>query len=177
MSTTRFTRYEFQITTNADLSHRDYPGRSFEIEISRDETTRSEGQYRQCLDIPPCKTCRGHIRRARDRPNPPKGAFTAPRGACPPIGRFSTIFGPETDENKVSSTSNCSNRLAPSSPTYERIVPSVSVSAEIFNHDRASHRGIDIELRRDPKDVYRLHGLRPPRAMMDEVKRESLIFE
>ena len=46
----------------------------FEIEISRDETTRSEGQYRQCLDIPPCETCRGHIRRARDRPNPPKGA-------------------------------------------------------------------------------------------------------
>ena len=36
----------------------------------------------------------------------------------------STLFGPKTAKNKTSSRFNCSNRLAPPSPTYERTVPS-----------------------------------------------------
>eukprot|EP00964_Phaeocystis_antarctica_P097800 scaffold63871_cov36-Phaeocystis_antarctica.AAC.2 len=47
------------------------------------------------LELLACQTCRGHIRRARDRPNPPKGAFTAPRGALSnlrPNGPKSTAY-------------------------------------------------------------------------------------
>ena len=44
---------------------RDHPGRLLRFEIVRDQTTRSEGTHRPYLDIPPCKTRRGDIRRAR----------------------------------------------------------------------------------------------------------------
>ena len=41
----------------------------------------AEVTVRRNLELLACVTRRGHIRGARDRPNPPKGAFTAPRGA------------------------------------------------------------------------------------------------
>ena len=40
----------------------------------------AEVPVRRNLELLACEMCRGHIRGARDRPNPPKGAFTAPRG-------------------------------------------------------------------------------------------------
>ena len=78
-------------------------------------------RHRPCLDISTCKTRCGDIRRAWDRPKQPKWAHTAPRGACPSAGRFSLSF-----EKKFP------NRLALSSTTYYRIVPSSISSVPTF---------------------------------------------
>ena len=79
MSTTRFTRWNVWILAALSRWRVDS---SREISISKNLQIFSVAEFHvyRNLELLACETCRGHIRGARDRPNPPKGAFTAPRG-------------------------------------------------------------------------------------------------
>ena len=76
---TRRARAASRMVSAASLSGTGPPTEWFHLEKSQSQKSAriiSVAEVAVCrnLELLACETCRGHIRRARDRPNPPKGA-------------------------------------------------------------------------------------------------------